>query len=112
MLHDMHVNDEVFNLIKKGTKTVELRLYDVKRRSLMVGETIILENRKTGDKINVLIKALKRFPSFKELYDSYPDKIMLGYGEGVEAKPEDMEKYYSKEDILKYGVLAIEMENV
>lgn len=112
MLHDMHVNDDVFNLIKKGTKTVELRLYDVKRRSLMVGETLVLENRKTGEKINVLIKALKKFPSFKELYDNYPDKIMLGYEQGEDAKPEDMEKYYSKEDILKYGVLAIEMETV
>lgn len=112
MLHDMHVNDDVFNLIKKGTKTVELRLYDVKRRSLMVGETLVLENRKTGEKINVLIKALKKFPSFKELYDNYPDKTRLGYEQGEDAKPEDMEKYYSKEDILKYGVLAIEMETV
>ena len=112
MIHEMRLNNEPFIKVKEGTKTVELRLYDVKRRSLMVGETIILENRKTGEKINVLIKALKRFPSFNELYDSYPDKIMLGYGEGVEAKPEDMEKYYSKEDIIKYGVLAIEMETL
>ena len=112
MIHNMRLHSSPFELIKCGTKTIELRLYDVKRRSLMVGETIILENRKTGEKINVLIKALKRFPSFKELYDSYPDKIILGYGEGVEAKPEDMEKYYSKEDIIKYGVLAIEMETL
>ena len=112
MLHDMHLNDDVFKLVKSGSKTVELRLYDVKRRSLSIGETLVLENITTHEKINVLIKNLKTYPSFKELYDDYEDKTILGYKSGEKASYLDMEEYYSREDILKYGVLAIEMELV
>ena len=32
MTHEMRLHDEPFNLIKNGTKTIELRLYDEKRR--------------------------------------------------------------------------------
>ena len=52
------------------------------------------------------MKDVIRFPSFKELYETF-DKKDLGYGDGEDASPADMEKYYSVEDIERYGVLAI-----
>ena len=36
----------------------------------------------------------------------------VGYNEEDDAKPEDMEEYYSKEEIKKYGCIAIEIEKV
>ena len=36
----------------------------------------------------------------------------MGYEKDDEAKPSDMEKYYSKDEQEKYGVLAIKMKNV
>ncbi len=106
MIHDMHLDNDAFIKIKEGTKTVELRLNDVKRRNLHIGEIIILENLTTKEKINVKIIDLKKYPSFKELYADF-DKISLGYKEEESSSYLDMEKYYSKEDILKYGALAI-----
>ena len=108
MIHDIHVDNDAFMKIKEGTKTVELRLNDVKRRNLHVGEIIILENRTSKEKINVKIVGLKKYPSFKELYADF-SPISLGYNEEETASYLDMEKYYSKEEILKYGVLAIEI---
>ena len=46
--------------------------------------------------------------TFTELYDKF-DKIRLRYNKEDVAKPEDMEQYYSKEDIDKYGVVGIEI---
>lgn len=37
------------------------------------------------------------------------DKIAIGYDKDDIANPEDMEKYYSKEEQNKYGVIGIEV---
>lgn len=105
----MHLDNEGFNLVKNKQKKVLLRLYDVKRRSLRVGEILVLENRLNKEKINVKVVAIKKFNDFKEVYDNY-DKRLLGYMESEQATYLDMEKYYSKSDVLKYKVVAIEIE--
>ena len=46
---------------------------------------------------------------FEELYKKH-DKISLGYEENDVASPSDMRKYYSFEDTIKNGVVAIEIE--
>ena len=49
--------------------------------------------------------------SFFELYNAF-DKISLGYREEENANPRDMEQYYSKEKIKKYGVVGIEIKKL
>ena len=49
--------------------------------------------------------------SFEPIYEKY-SKVAMGYNEEDEANPEDMEEYYSKEEIKKYGCIAIEIEKV
>ena len=43
MKHFMHLKAEPFDLIWNGQKTIELRLYDEKRRSVSVGDLIEFE---------------------------------------------------------------------
>ena len=104
----MHLDNYYFEKIKAGTKTIEIRLYDKKRRELKIGD-ITFDNRKTNEKIDVKVKNLYIYKNFEELY-KYHDKITLGYEESDVASPSDMNKYYSFEDIIKYGVVAIEIE--
>lgn len=105
----MRLHKEPFELIKNGSKTIELRLYDEKRQMINLGDTITFENRSDGDKIQVKVIALYKYPSFEELYKHF-DKVSIGYKEDEEADPKDMELYYSSEDQSKYGVVGIEME--
>lgn len=106
---EMKLDLQPFESIKNGTKTVEMRVNDEKRKSLKVGDHIIFSQREDeNNKIKVVIKKIKKFSTFAELYAAY-DKTKLGYGAEDEAKPEDMEKYYSKEDMAD-GVLAIEIK--
>lgn len=105
----MRLHKGPFELIKNGSKTIELRLYDEKRQMINIGDTITFENRSGGDKIQVKVIALYIYPSFEELYKHF-DKISIGYKEDEEADPKDMELYYSSEDQSKYGVVGIEME--
>ena len=106
MIHKMNLHDEPFKKIKNGTKTVEMRLNDEKRQLINIGDTIEFENRITFEIIKVSVIGLVKFKNFDELYNSF-DKLVIGYNIEDIANPLDMEKYYSKEEITKYGVLAI-----
>lgn len=56
----------------------------------------------------VHIVRLYKYSSFEELYKHF-DKIAMGYDKDDIANPKDMEKYYSKEEQDKYGVIGIEI---
>lgn len=111
-LHRMKLNPEPYKKIRQGKKTIELRLYDEKRRRIEVGDIIEfanIENKEFSVKARVL--ALHIFPSFKALYENLPlDKC--GYTEDNIhlASYHDMEKFYSLENQKKYGVVGIELE--
>lgn len=111
MRHEMNLNNEPFNLIKNGSKTIELRLYDEKRRLLKINDTIEFTNRKNQEKILVEIIGLYKYDSFHELYKHF-NKIQMGYHEEETCDPKDMEKYYTKEEQSKYGVLGIEIKKI
>ena len=111
MKHEMRLHDDPFNKIKQGTKKIEIRLNDEKRKSINIGDTIEFTNRKTSEKMLVKVNGLFKYSNFEELYKNW-DKVILGYDEDDLADPKDMEEYYSKEEQEKYGVLAIKIEKV
>ena len=109
MTHNMRLNDAPFEKIKNGTKTIELRLYDEKRRKINIGDTICFKAK--ADTITATVKALHIFRNFEELYAALPlDKCGYNADEIATASPDDMLEYYSKEQIEKYGVVGIEIE--
>ena len=68
-------------------------------------------NNETKEEVNTLVVDLHKYSDFSGLYNKF-DKTRLGYLENEIAKPEDMEEYYSKENIQKYGVLGIEVRKL
>ena len=109
MIHNMRLHNEPFELIKNGTKTIELRLNDEKRSSIKEDDMILFENRKNAEVIKTKVIKLHRYNSFEELYKHF-DKVSLGYNYDEIASYKDMEKYYSKEEQDKYGVVGIEIK--
>lgn len=111
MKHKMRLNNVPFNCIKNGTKTIELRLNDEKRQLLKENDLIEFINRTTLENIIVEIVKLYKYSNFDELYKHF-DKISIGYDKDDIANPKDMEKYYSKEEQYKYGVIGIKIKLV
>ena len=105
MKYEMKLDNEPFKAIKNGTKTLELRLNDEKRKLLTVGDYIEFTNRV------VKVIDLFKYNSFEELYKHF-NKIEMGYSINEEANPKDMENYYSKEEQEKYGVLGIKIKEL
>ncbi len=108
--HQMKLRPEPFAMIKRGEKTIELRLWDEKRQMIEVGDGIVFENTVTGETLQTTVLHLHRFGSFAELYQALP-LTQCGYtAETAEAaNAADMEQYYSAEEQAKYGVVGIEL---
>ncbi len=110
--HHMRLNPSPYKMIEEGKKTVELRLYDQKRRRIRVGDLIRFEN--TEDETEVLrceVTELCRFSSFAELYNKL-ELTECGYTRETlsSARPEDMNQYYSPEDQARFGVVGIRLQ--
>lgn len=108
----MNLNESPFEKIASGKKTVELRLYDEKRRKLDIGDYIIFTNlTNKSQRIAVKVKALYRYASFDELFSEIsPERCGNEPGTPAENAAEGMRKYYSKEQEEDCGVLGIKVE--
>ena len=105
--HTMHLQREPFRKIAEGRKTIELRLYDEKRRKIKVGDIIRFDCE--ADTLFAKVKALLVFCDFAQLYRTL-DLSKCGYAQGeTSAKAEDMLCYYSLERQRQYGVVGIEL---
>lgn len=109
MEHQMNLNPRPFKNIKAKTKTVEMRLYDKKRRLIKPNDTIVFTNLETKEQLKVLVLKMHVFKDFAELYKHF-DKLVIGYEPEREAHPDDMLMYYSKEQIKEFGVVGIEIK--
>lgn len=109
MIHNMNLHNEPFISIKNKTKVIEIRLYDEKRKLINIGDIIEFSNRVTNEKLRVVVLNLHKFVNFEELYKNF-DKVLLGYKQEENADYNDMKKYYSEEEINKYGVVGIEIK--
>ncbi len=110
MTHAMRLQPAPFEMIRNGTKTIELRLFDEKRKKIRPGDTIVFTNTESREVLQVKVLELFIFDSFETLYSKLP-LLECGYmkDDAGSASPDDMEAYYPKEMQRKYGVVGIKI---
>lgn len=109
--HIMKLAPSPFEMIRRGKKTIELRLYDEKRKSISNGDRITFVNTDDdNDLLRVKVENMFVFNSFEELYKKLP-LLECGYTENdvSMASPDDMNQYYSKDKQMQYGVVGIKI---
>jgi len=106
MIHEMKLLKEPFNNIKNGTKTVEFRLYDEKRKKIRIGDKIIFYKLpELKEKLIVKVLDLYKEPNFEELF-----KNVFYSQEEIDRHIKKIYTIYSKEQEEKYGVLGIKIQ--
>ena len=109
MIHEMTLHESPFLAIKSGQKTIEMRLWDEKRKTILVGDQIRFTLRDNESQtILTEVVSISVFDSFEKLYDAFPLSA-LGYTqeEFATASPADMGQYYSPEQQAACGVVGI-----
>jgi ASC-1-like (ASCH) protein len=112
MEHTMHLHEEPFEQIKSGRKTVEIRIFDEKRRLFQKGDTILISKRPEEiEKIRVEITDLLKFDTFAEMIDAIPINA-FGYDETTDKSTllNEIYQFYKPEEEQVFGVVAIKFQ--
>ena len=103
-----HLHPDIFELVKDGKKDVEVRLNDEKRQKLKVGDTLIFLKRPDElEKVEAKVIGLEYFNDFIEVANHYKMERIHQPELTKEEYVNDMQRFYSKEEQNKYGVVCI-----
>ena len=109
MTHYMKLNPEPFDKIASGKKTIELRLYDEKRKTVLPGDEIIFTHiHNPYRSISVIVDSVITAASFESLF-KHISLVDCGYEEKdiTGSNHLDMNQYYSEEKQRQHGVVGI-----
>ena len=105
----MKLSKVPFEKIANGSKVIESRLFDDKRKLINVGDFIeFTQGDDLSKKVNTKVKALYRYATFSEFFSDFPSAYFGG--ESKESLLIEIEQFYSKEEQIKFGVLGIKIE--
>lgn len=100
MKHSMKLLSDPFESIKNGTKTIEFRLYDEKRKNLKIDDEIEFSKLPDlNEKIIVTVEELYKYSTFKELFNYLNIKDY-----------QKMYLIYTKAEEKEYGVIGIKIK--
>ena len=108
-MHLMKVNEIYYNLLKSGNKTIELRLYDEKRKNIKTGDIIEFSNTSdVNDKFMAKVTNIYHADNFIELCKNI-DCTKAGFSTDSELI-NVLESFYSSGLQKVYGVVGIEIQ--
>lgn len=112
MEYTMRLTAAPFDKLRNGSKRIELRLYDEKRKKIKIGDTILfISLEDPNDTVLTRVLDIYVFASFGDLYRALPLED-LGYNKKdmAMASPKDMEQFYSLEEQAQYGVVGFRLD--
>ena len=111
MEHNIKLQPKYYNFMLKGTKRIELRLFDEKRKLINLGDTLkILKEPDLKESFDTKVVGLLRYNSFEEMFKDFDISILADSSITKEELLEDLEQFYTKEKQQQYGVLGIRIE--
>lgn len=111
MEHKMKLQPKYYDFMLNGTKRIEIRLFDEKRKRINIGDTItFLKEPDLNESFNAKVIGLLRYSSFEEMFKDFDISILADKSMTKEDLLLILEKFYTKEDQKQYGVLGIRIE--
>ncbi len=113
MLHEMRLNPTYYDYIVKGTKRIEIRLYDEKRQKIKVGDTIKFSKLDNED-VFFLAKVMDLYiyDDIDDLLKNFDISILLDSSFSKNDLKDIFNSIYSKEEQNKYKVIGIKIKPI
>ena len=108
MNYAFNIRKKYFDLIKNKEKSIELRLYDEKRKLIKINDIITFINNETKEELKAKVINLYKAKNFEEL--SQMINIEKAGFKTLEELIINISEFYTDEKINSYGVLGIEIE--
>ena len=111
MQHEMKLQSRYYEYMKRGSKRIELRLYDEKRQKIEIGDTILfLKEPERNEKLLTKVIGLLQYDSFTNLLNDVDISLVADATMTKEELLTILEGFYPKEEQEKYGVIGIRIE--
>ena len=108
MVHNMKLQPKYYDFIINGTKRIEIRLNDEKRRLIKVGDIIEFKKEpELNESFKVKVTDLIKYNSFKEMFNDFDTSLLASKDTTKEELLNTLEKFYPEEKQREYGVLCI-----
>lgn len=109
--HEMKLQPEYYNFIINGTKRIEIRLNDEKRQLIKIGDIIEFKKEPDlNDSFKAKVVGLLRYASFEDMFKDFDISILADKSMTKKELKNVLEKFYTKEKQMQYGVLGIRIE--
>ena len=109
----IHLDADVFETVDKGFKNVEGRVNDEKRQKLKIGDKLIFLKRPDEiEKIEAIVEDLVYYKDFNEMIKDYSMKEIYLEDYSKDYYIELIKRFYTDEEINKYGVVAIKFKKI
>lgn len=110
-MHELGLQPKFYNYILNGTKRIEIRLYDEKRKLIKLGDTIrFMKEPDREECFNTKVVGLLKYDNFEEMFESLDISLLADKEMTKEKLIDTLEEFYTKEKQKKYGVLGIMVE--
>ena len=107
--HEMNLQPRYFDFIKDGTKRIELRLFDEKRKQIQLGD-IIEFTKSEDDKFKAEVIGLLRYNSFNDLFEDFDISILADKSMTKQELLDVLSEFYTPEKQAEFGVLGIRLK--
>ncbi len=109
MFHIMKLQPHPFDKIKEGSKTIEVRLFDEKRREIKLGDTIEFRREpEQSETIQAEVVGLLNYRTFSDLVSDFP---VTDFGDDDPSRLlERISTFHTQEQEAKYSVLGIRIK--
>ena len=97
-----HLAKDIFEVVKNGTKCVEIRLNDEKRKKLRVGDKLVFLDMDEKSNIETIIEELSYYKDAKEMIKYYSIEEIYLKGYTKEYFLDLLKRFYSEEEQRKY----------
>jgi ASC-1-like (ASCH) protein len=107
MTHYLRLHNEPFQKIKEGKKSVEIRLFDAKRRILNIGDELVITNRTNLESLHIIIQDLVHAKNFRDLIAKVTPEAQGN--RTLEEALDELAQYYTADQEQQYGVIGIKL---
>ena len=108
-MHKMSLQPKYFDFIKNGTKRIELRLYDEKRRQIQLGDTIEF-TKSESEKFEAKAVGLLRYRTFSELFEDFDVSVLADESMTKQELLGALSEFYTLEKQAEFGVIGIRLK--
>ena len=108
MVHIMKLQPKYYDFILNGTKRIEIRLNDEKRRLIKIGDTIKFQKEpELQESFKVKVTDLIKYNTFKEMFNDFDTSLLASKDTSKEELLNTLEEFYPEGKQREYGVLCI-----